>query len=73
RVLFRSISVVYYERYSDQQDLKKRLSNHKEKVQCILSAKAWYEQGVDFGKAQMPEAWDYADNVDTLKFLAELD
>jgi hypothetical protein len=28
---------------------------------------------VPFGMSQQPELWDYADGVDTLKFLKELD
>lgn len=66
------IAVVYYERYKDQEDLKNRLIHHVDKLQCILSAKGWFKGSIDFGKAQSPEVWDYADNVDTLKFLAGL-
>lgn len=66
------IGVVYYERYSSQDDLKKRLQRHTDKVQCIVSAKGWYHGSIAFGKAQTPELWDYADGVDTLKFLSEL-
>jgi len=66
------ISVVYYERYSDQEDLKLRIDKNKDKLQCITSAKAWFKGSIEFGKAQMPEVWDYSDNVDTLKFLSEV-
>lgn len=66
------IGTVYYERYSDQADLKSRISNHTDKLQCIVSAKGWYKGSIEFGKAQLPEVWDYADNIDTLKFLEDL-
>jgi len=66
------ISVLFYETYSDQNDLKQKLISQKEKIQCIVSAKAWYPGSIAFGKAQYPEVWDYADNVDTLKFLSTL-
>ncbi len=66
------ISAVFYERYTDQKDLKQRIAVHQEKLQVVLSAKAWFDGSIDFGKAQKPEVWDYADNVDTLKFLADL-
>ncbi|MGE0588409.1 MAG: acyl-CoA reductase [Cyclobacteriaceae bacterium] len=66
------IGVVYYERYSSQDDLKSKLAHHADKIQCIVSAKGWYQGSIAFGKAQTPEPWDYADGVDTLKFLSEL-
>lgn len=67
------ISVVFYERYSDQEDLKKRMSKNVDKLQCTVSANAWFNGSIDFGKAQLPKVDDYADNVDTLKFLSSLD
>lgn len=66
------ISVLFYETYHDQNDLKEKITSQSEKIQCIVSANGWYPQSLPFGKAQYPEAWDYADNVDTLKFLASL-
>lgn len=66
------IAVMYYERYSDQNDLKNKLNQQSEKIQCILSAKGWFKGSIPFGKAQKPELDDYADNVDTMKFLAAL-
>lgn len=66
------ISVVYYERYSDQEDLKKRIAKNADKLQCTVSANAWFNDSIEFGKAQLPGVDDYADNVDTLKFLSSL-
>jgi len=63
------ISIVYYEMYTDQNDLAKKLSLHHDKLQCLVSANGWYKESVAFGKAQFPEVWEYADNIDTLKFL----
>jgi hypothetical protein len=63
------ISTVYYETYADQHDLAKKLSEHKDKLQCLVAANSWYKESVAFGKAQFPEVWEYADNIDTLKFL----
>ncbi|MBK5278408.1 MAG: acyl-CoA reductase [Bacteroidia bacterium] len=63
------ISTVYYETYADQNDLSEKLNKHQEKLQCFVSANAWYNNSVPFGEAQLPEVWDYADNIDTLKFL----
>ena len=63
------ISTVFYETYANQNDLSQKLDKHREKIQCLVSANAWYKSSVPFGKAQLPDLWDYADHVDTLKFL----
>ncbi|HEY5690661.1 MAG TPA: acyl-CoA reductase [Cyclobacteriaceae bacterium] len=66
------ISVIYYERYHDQEDLRKRIVKSADKLQCAVSANAWFNKSIDFGKAQLPDVDDYADNVDTLTFLSSL-
>ena len=63
------ISTVYYETYSDQDDLSQKLKKQKDKLQCIVSANGCYKESIPFGKAQYPEVWDYADHVNTLRFL----
>ncbi len=65
------IGCLHYEFYNDLETLKAHLSNHTEEIQCI-SSKLDVQQGVPLGQAQKPALWDYADNVDTLKFLQEL-
>lgn len=64
------ISVVYYEHYTDQTDLENKLTANAEKIQCIVGNGA--PATVKFGQAQYPEVWDYADQVDTLRFLEGL-
>lgn len=65
------ISVVFYETYKNLDSLKGTLVLEKENIQCVVS-KAGIENEVDFGKAQTPQLWDYADGVDTLAFLLKL-
>jgi hypothetical protein len=62
------ISSVFYERYENIEFIKKQLENDAEQIQCIVS-KDVIEKSIPLGKTQQPELWDYADNVDTLKFL----
>lgn len=62
------IATLFYEEYEDDAALKEKLEQNKENLQCIVGTEA----EVDFGKTQQPELWDYADGVDTLKFLEEL-
>ncbi|WP_317174501.1 acyl-CoA reductase [Aquiflexum lacus] len=66
------IAVLYYELYADLEELNLRLSEEKEKIQCIVSLKSWYPGSLDFGTAQCPGLDDYADGVDTLQFLQNL-
>lgn len=65
------ISSVFYEFYEDLNDLKKRLETEKDQIQCIVS-NGTVENSIPFGKTQKPELWDYADNVDTIKFLQSI-
>jgi hypothetical protein len=64
------IAVVYYEYYDDYNSLKKKITDTSDKIQCIVGNMK--PATVVFGQAQSPEVWDYADQVDTLKFLEGL-
>jgi len=64
------ISVLYYEYYTSEEELKNKLNENSSKLQCITGSTSLAT--VPFGQAQCPKLWDYADQVDTLKFLSEL-
>lgn len=66
------ISVVYFETYTTQSDLRNRIKGKRDKIQCMVSAEGWFNESVPFGNAQQPELWDYADGIDTLKFSCEI-
>jgi len=66
------ISVLYYEPYKDLADLNRKIDDQKEKIQCVVSANGWFKDSIPFGKAQTPEVWDYADRLDTMKFLTSI-
>lgn len=66
------VAVLFYEYYKDEKVLSTKLKAAKEKIQCIVSHAAFIDTKVKFGSTQKPELWDYADNVDTLQFLLEL-
>lgn len=63
--------VLYYEFYSDINDVKKRLSADRELIQCIVS-EIIDEGSVGFGEAQNPSMNDYADGFDTMEFLLKM-
>ena len=66
------ISMIYYEYYKDINQLKTILDPTKHKIQCITTKSDEIKDGIPFGKAQKPELWDYADNIDTMDFLLNL-
>jgi len=47
------------------------LNANSEAIQCIVS-NLNMESFIPFGTAQKPNLWDYADQVDTLVFLSDL-
>lgn len=65
------ISSVFYEYYDALEAVKTRLETDRDLLQCIVSNNL-IEHSIPFGKTQKPELWDYADDVDTLKFLHTL-
>lgn len=65
------ISSVFYEFYDDLEEIKTRLENESEQIQCIVSNNLT-ENSIVFGQTQKPRLWDYADNVDTIAFLTSL-
>lgn len=64
------IGVVYLEYYSEINDLEEKLNSIPDQIQCIVSNN--YNNAIPHGKAQQPELWDYADDVDTMSFLTGL-
>lgn len=66
------ISTLHYEYYEDATTLPKILEQHREQVQCVVALPGLLEDSLPLGKSQEPELWDYADGVDTLKFLTSL-
>jgi hypothetical protein len=73
------ISIIHYEHYESVPELVKQLAGEKESLQCIATGSSIYENShelknitVGFGETQNPQLWDYADGVDTIRFLSGL-
>jgi len=64
--VFSRISTLHYEFYSDINEILPALNNSHE-IQCIAG-----KNFIPFGKTQCPSITDFADGVDTLKFLADI-
>ncbi len=61
------ISVIFYERYTDYNQLKTQLTGIKNQLQVVVS-----KESSNFGLTQQPQLWDYADGVDTMAFLLNI-
>ncbi len=71
--LFSPLSVVFYEFYKNRSHLIEKLKTNHELLQCIVSTgKLDGLPSVLPGRAQFPGPGEYADNVDTMKFLLSL-
>lgn len=66
------VGVVFYEKYSELDFVRKELLRRKDEIQCIVTKEKGFEDSVLPGQAQLPELWDYADGIDTLQFLSDL-
>ena len=65
--LFSPLGMLYYHFYDSESDILDYLEENKEQLQCIVG-----DGRIPFGKAQQPSLSDYADGVDTLKWLNQL-
>ena len=67
------IAVVNFEIYDDVNKVKNFLNDNEDQIQCVVGKEMKDNPNyVEFGQTQFPKLTDYADNIDTLKFLAEL-
>jgi len=62
------IASLFFEEYNALDDVKLRLENDSEQLQCIVS-EGILETETPFGSTQTPNLGDYADGVDTVEFL----
>lgn len=58
------MAVVNYEFYSTPGAPEKETGQQKNRLQCIAG-----HRHLPFGSTQQPELWDYADDIDTIRFL----
>lgn len=65
------IATVFYEPYESAENLKEKLKNDSDKIQCIVSSD-FINNEIKFGETQRPGLADYADNVDTIEFLLKI-
>ena len=67
------IASMHYQHYEGKEELTNFLQVNQDLIQCVVSSDEI--DGVKtfrFGHAQQPKIDDYADGVDTMKFLVDL-
>ncbi len=64
-------AVIFFEYYNQPEELNKKLNLLQDKIQCTVSHNKHF-QSIGFGKSQYPDLWEYADGIDTIKFLLSL-
>ncbi len=62
--LFSPLSVLNFKRYPDRQTVEDFLKTHESDIQAVVG-----RDFIPFGEAQQPEISDFADGVDTMRFL----
>lgn len=68
------LAVLHYETYTDIADARQKLQVQTDNIQCVVTIAdiKLDNQTVGFGQSQHPGIADYADGVDTMRFLTEL-
>ncbi|MBR2027273.1 MAG: aldehyde dehydrogenase [Alistipes sp.] len=70
----RYLSQINVVEYDDLRAVKRWLAERDEALQCVVSGiEGLHSRTVPIGRAQLPTLFDYADERDTMQFLAKLD
>ncbi len=66
------IACLHYGYYDNPQEAIKELQRDKEKLQCVVAGPEldWTDK-VNFGETQSPQLDQFADDIDTMKFLSQ--
>lgn len=67
------VATINFQEYTSLKAALEYVKLHDDKIQCVASAEETeHPRRVDFGQTQKPKLSDYADGVDTIRFLANL-
>ena len=66
------VAVLHYEFYDDRAILPILIAKSVEQIQCVAGNSEVYKNAIGFGKSQQPAINNYADDVDTMDFIAGL-
>ncbi len=66
------VAVINIVPYTDANEFSAFIQQHSDQIQCVVSSKPHVAGAVAPGRAQFPPLHEYADGVDTLRFLMDL-
>ena len=66
------VSLINYQYYNSLDELKKRIGDDSDHIQCIVAKPGLIVGCIDFGQSQNPALNDYADGIDVIDFLTGL-
>ncbi|MXV38895.1 acyl-CoA reductase [Flavobacteriaceae bacterium Ap0902] len=67
--LFSPLSTIFYQEYKNKEEVESFLLDYQNQIQCVVGK----DKGmIPFGKSQEPALWDYADNIDVINWLKQL-
>ena len=67
-----ALSRIHYTFYDSLADVEAWLAANDDRLQCVVSQCVRHSRRVAFGRAQHPGLTDYADDVDTMRFLGTI-
>lgn len=68
------LASIHYTYYDSISELHNNLKQRQEHIQCVVSSEPMdWRQTLAFGQSQKPELTDFADDLDTMKFLLALE
>lgn len=63
------VGVIHFKHYKKLEDAHEWISIHLDEIQCVAGSS--FPGSVAFGSAQQPGLTDYADHIDTIRFITE--
>lgn len=67
-----NVSILNYEYYKNIEDIIEDLEKEKDNIQCVVSNSGLIPNSIDMGEAQKPKIDEFADNINTMKFLSSI-
>jgi len=61
-----NMATIFYTRYSHINEVISYIDDHQFKIQCVVGRAMDIKKSINFGSAQNPQLWDYADGMDTM-------
>ncbi len=70
--IYSPLAVIFYEYYLDIINFVAEINKKSDEIQCVVSNNCNVKNSIKLGTSQSPQLWNYADNIDTMKFLIKL-